>query len=45
MEIIIAITLFVAIVAAWIVLPSAPGEHVAGHSAAPSAPGSASPMV
>lgn len=34
MELIIAIVLFVAIVASWLVLPSAPGEKSVGHSAA-----------
>lgn len=41
MELIIAVALFVAIVGAWIFLPSSPAEKAAGHGAAPAATGSA----
>lgn len=34
MELIIAVVLFVAIVGAWLVLPSSPAEKAAGHSSA-----------
>ncbi|NTU78220.1 MAG: hypothetical protein HGA45_02255 [Chloroflexales bacterium] len=33
MELIIALILFVAIVASWLVLPAAPADKAAGHSA------------
>jgi hypothetical protein len=37
MELIIALVLFVGIIGAWVVLPSAPTEEAAGHSATPAA--------